>query len=231
MVTFIEIISGSKEGIKYRLYEGATLGRSNADILIDDPKISGTHARVEKNNRNQLVLIDQDSANGVFINDRRVKKVTLIPGVTFELGRTLFRVSQEMAEVEEVIQKTLTWQDNAKESISGMDIRNKKGPLKIYRFDPAVHLHFLQGIQAGTEVILGYGPRTAGWGSLDIELLDEKSPEVAFEIFPGADGFAQVKVPQGDVVKINNASQESGSLQSGDMISIGQTLIRISYLD
>lgn len=231
MVTFIEIISGSKEGVRYRLYEGITLGRSNADILIDDPKISGTHARVEKNNRDQLVLIDQESANGVFINDRRVKKVTLILGVTFELGRTLFRVSQEAAEVDEVVQKPKTWQDNAKESISGMDIRNKKGPSKTYRFDPAVHLHFLQGIQAGTELVLGYGPRTAGWGSLDIELLDEKSPEVAFEIYPSADGFAQVNVPQGDVVKINNKPHDGGALQSGDMISIGKTLIRISYLD
>lgn len=229
MVTFIEIISGVSSGSRYRVREGVSLGRSNADIRVDDPKVSGTHAKVEMDSRGQLVLMDLDSANGIYINDRRVKKVSLIPGVTFELGRTLFRVIQVAEEPTQAFEKVVTWRMAAKEGVSGMDVRNEKTLPVLLSFKPALRLVFVQGIQAGHEAFLGYGPRKAGAASLDIELLDESAPDQAFELSPGPDGQARIAIAHPDQVLLNNQAQSTETLKDGDLITFGNTVIRIAY--
>lgn len=229
MVTFIEIIEGANEGSRFKIEEGLTLGRTRADIIVKDPKISGTHAEIQLDGKGQLVLVDRDSANGIHISGRRVKKVALLPGVIFEVGRTQFRVVTVEEELAIDFSRIITWrsilQDRLNRGNSGYESKN----ISINSIAPVLRLQFIQGIQADEEVILGYGPRMAGAESLDIELWEEEAPAKAFELVPGP-GVVQLNVLAPGKVTVNKKVVTSEVLRDGDLIGVGNTLIKVSYL-
>lgn len=232
MATFIEIIKGPNEGSRFKVDNGLTIGRSKADIVVKDPKISSTHAQFALDGKGQLILTDLNSSNGLHIDGRRVKKVSLLPGVIFEVGRTLFKVFtvEEEIEVEEtVLSRQLTWRNILKDKFSVLGEDKNYTKTRLQSFSPAIKLNFIQGIQADEEIVLGYGPRSAGADSLDIELLDEHAPQEAFEIHPGP-GVAEIKIKALGRVNINNKSINAKTLKDGDLISFGKTLIKVTYL-
>ena len=56
-----------------------------AQLRIDDPRISRTHARIESAGA-QWVAVDESSTNGVFLDGKRVSTVSLTDGMTLHLG-------------------------------------------------------------------------------------------------------------------------------------------------
>ena len=57
-----------------------TIGRlPENDLIIDDPQVSGIHARVRKAD-NRWVIYDQDTESGTFVNRQRVKVAELEDG-------------------------------------------------------------------------------------------------------------------------------------------------------
>jgi pSer/pThr/pTyr-binding forkhead associated (FHA) protein len=75
---------------------GLTIGRNRrrADHLLDDPQVSGLHAKIERV-AGALVLVDQGSANGTFVGEQRVTRCLLVPGVRLTLGETMLVVEQQ----------------------------------------------------------------------------------------------------------------------------------------
>jgi len=60
------------------------IGKSNTcDIILEDSTISKQHAQILHNENNELFLIDLDSSNGTFINDRKLE-----PGVPYPIKDT-----------------------------------------------------------------------------------------------------------------------------------------------
>lgn len=228
MVTFIEVTNGVYQGHRFQAVEGLTIGRAGADIIIQDPKISSVHAQFVTDAKGRLILLDLNSSNGIHIGHRRVKKVALISGVSFELGRTQFRVF-EIEESEIInVSKIITWRRNLRDRLASMNLKELKPSQTIASFNPAVKLMFIQGIQTDQEIILGYGPRSAGSKSLDIELLDELAPPEAFELHPQS-GLVQLKILAPGRVTLNNKSIDSETLKDGDLISTGNTVIKVLY--
>ena len=64
----IERAAGHPEGIAYSLEHGATLGRGDVEIRLEDPFASTRHARIERQGT-VLVLEDLGSTNGTYLND------------------------------------------------------------------------------------------------------------------------------------------------------------------
>jgi len=60
--------SGHDPGIAYDLTDGATLGRGDVEIQLDDPFASSRHARISRQGRT-LVIEDLGSTNGTYLND------------------------------------------------------------------------------------------------------------------------------------------------------------------
>lgn len=112
--------------------------------------------------------------------------------------------------------------------LHGITAPERSETLSLQSFSPALRLYFIQGIQTDEEIILGYGPRQAGSDSLDIELLEDEAPRQAFELHPGP-GAVEIRVlsPQ---VSLNNKPVKSEILKDGDLIGLGNTLIKVSYL-
>ncbi|UOF00369.1 FHA domain-containing protein [Bdellovibrio reynosensis] len=229
MVTFIEIVEGANEGSRFKVEEGLTIGRSRADIVIKDPKASSTHAQFAIDGKGQFVLMDMDSSNGIHIAGRRVKKVALLSGVIFEIGRTQFRVVTVEEELALDFSRLITWRNILKDRLSELQPMGLIEQAQLERFSPALKLTFIQGIQTDEEIILGYGPRMAGSDSLDIELLDEEAPKEAFELIPGP-GMVEIKIKSAGRVLLNNKSVSAEMLKDGDLISLGSTLIKVAYL-
>jgi hypothetical protein len=74
------------------------LGRDpGCDIVLNDTKCSRRHAVVE-DTPDGLVVRDSGSANGVFVNERRVDRSFVRPGDTIRLGDVRLRLQAEIGE-------------------------------------------------------------------------------------------------------------------------------------
>jgi hypothetical protein len=65
----VEHASGHERGVAYDLTEGATLGRGDVEIRLDDPFASSRHAHISR--EGQVVVIeDLGSTNGTYLNEQ-----------------------------------------------------------------------------------------------------------------------------------------------------------------
>lgn len=231
MVLFIEVRSGPLTGRQFRAEPGLGIGRREGAILLEtDGKVSGLHGKIELDNKGQMVLIDQGSANAFIINGRRVKRVALLPGVAFRVGDTEM-VAVELSEAEaEAITPKKTWRDHIRDELGKSPAENRTIEGTALTFTPPVELAIIQGLQSDEVFVLGYGPRVAGQGHLDIELLEPDAPEVAFEIHPGPGAALLRDQSEGKLLVNRKAPVQDQTLNDGDLLSLGGTVIRVRYL-
>jgi pSer/pThr/pTyr-binding forkhead associated (FHA) protein len=75
--------------------DGLTIGRSpESDILLDDPAVSRVHAIVTRDEAGTYRILDQDSANGTYVNDRRISEQMLEDGDEIQVGLTVLAFRQ-----------------------------------------------------------------------------------------------------------------------------------------
>jgi len=67
------------------------------DIVLNDSKCSRRHAVVEDGPEG-LVIQDSGSANGIYVNDKKVEKAPLRPGDSVRLGEVTLRLLAEIGE-------------------------------------------------------------------------------------------------------------------------------------
>jgi len=94
----LETAADSEAGaLMFRIPPGAikTIGRApRADFIVDVPLVSRLHCRVTANPAG-LEIVDLDSTNGTFVNDRRITQATLTPGDQVKIGPVALVVSRE----------------------------------------------------------------------------------------------------------------------------------------
>ena len=67
----VERAAGHDAGIAYDLSDGATLGRGDVEIRLEDPFASSRHARISRQGY-VVVLEDLGSTNGTYLNDQQL---------------------------------------------------------------------------------------------------------------------------------------------------------------
>ena len=85
----------SPEGT-FRLTPGAikTVGRAaGADFILDVALVSRVHCRLTADG-DRLDVVDLDSTNGTFVNDKRVNKAQLTTGDRLRIGRVELTVNR-----------------------------------------------------------------------------------------------------------------------------------------
>lgn len=81
---------GRRRGRIYQIKEETIIGRKNADLILDDPKVSTTHAKIVIE-KDEYILIDFHSKNGTFVNGERIKAETsLKENDTVKIGDVVF---------------------------------------------------------------------------------------------------------------------------------------------
>jgi hypothetical protein len=88
----VERAPGHQPGMRYDIGAGATIGRGDVEIVLDDPFASGRHARIDRQG-GVLVLEDLGSTNGTYLNEELVTgPQPLHPGDRIRIGDSVFTV-------------------------------------------------------------------------------------------------------------------------------------------
>lgn len=100
--------TGSLQQTIYPLLETTTIGRGSGNLIpLSDPTASLNHAKVH-NQEGSWVVEDLGSTNGIIFGGKRVEKISLSPGDTFQIGKTSFAlVEREISESKDPLQTTL----------------------------------------------------------------------------------------------------------------------------
>lgn len=222
------VVEGEREGDLFRVLPGLTIGRSKADISLRDSRVSGVHARIEQNQTGELVLVDAESSNGIWIEYDRVESIVLKPGVKVRIGSSVLEVVEEAA-LDLRPEERDTWQGKVWSYLKTLSTKSgftKKEGAGV--FDPAVQLDFIRGPQTGERWTLGFGPRAVGSAAADLQLEDPEAPGESFLIIPEGQKV-RFKTPHPELVKLNDFTKTTEILKEGDVISIGENAIRISF--
>ena len=223
------VISGPLKGQKFQVVAGQTLGRLNGDIILQDPKISRKHAQVERGQEGELRLVDLASTSGIKINGKKVHAVTLAPGLRLQLGGSLLEVTDEREESQDEIElEKLQWFEVIDSFLTSQKHKIKNRPKVLAPFTPPVVLTFVRGLQFENQWVIGYGPRKVGAKSIDFPILEPQAPSICFEILPTPQGPG-FKTVNSDIVLLNDKSTKAATLKPGDLISIVNCLIEVSF--
>jgi pSer/pThr/pTyr-binding forkhead associated (FHA) protein len=89
VVGWIVCLNGSQRGRDFRLVTGRNVigTAADCDIVLTDPYLSSKHVVIRHEN-GEFMLIDLDSTNGSYVNDRQVTKQDLIDNDKVRIGRT-----------------------------------------------------------------------------------------------------------------------------------------------
>ena len=114
---------GSMRKSVYPLLGPTTIGRgADNTITIPDPAISHNHAKVSFQD-GYWTVEDLQSANGIIVDGKRVEKLALKSGDTFQLGEILFSfIEKEIAESENQFKDTI----QILSSVEGLGILGEK---------------------------------------------------------------------------------------------------------
>ncbi|MHB8441208.1 MAG: FHA domain-containing protein [Candidatus Tyrphobacter sp.] len=92
----VELDVGDRDGEHFQdVLTPATIGRgADADVVVDDPDASRHHARLEAEN-GIVYVTDLESANGTFLNGRRLRQaIEVRPGDRIDVGTTRLVVKE-----------------------------------------------------------------------------------------------------------------------------------------
>ena len=81
---------GRRRGKLYPIRHGTVIGRSESDLILDDPKVSASHAKftVEKDD---YFVWDFGSANGTYVNGKKIREATILEeNDLIRIGETIF---------------------------------------------------------------------------------------------------------------------------------------------
>jgi len=86
----VRSVPGHQPGMEYDIEEGATLGRGDVEIHLEDAFASTRHARLTRQG-GVVVLEDLGSTNGTYLNDELLHgPQPLHPGDTIRIGDSTF---------------------------------------------------------------------------------------------------------------------------------------------
>jgi len=86
----VERAPGHEAGMRYDVGGGATLGRGDVEIVLEDAFASSRHARIERQG-GAVVLEDLGSTNGTYLNDEVLSgPQPLHPGDRIRIGDSVF---------------------------------------------------------------------------------------------------------------------------------------------
>ncbi|MDZ4677267.1 MAG: FHA domain-containing protein [Oligoflexia bacterium] len=228
----ILVMSGPRKDDEFVIKDETLIGRSTGDLALRDQKASNPHAKIFSPSIGIIEVEDLGSSNGILVNNVKVEKIALKAGDTITIGKTELLIkelgvtAQPAALSSPEIDKG-TWQETVDAVLAvASDILEKKGPVvtRIAVFNPPFNLEFIEGIQVGTSLTYGFGPRLIGAHCVEGLLFEPSAPPIAFALLPNKDGSAQFK-SRHDTVLLNGKSVKNQKLQDGDRISVGQTII------
>jgi pSer/pThr/pTyr-binding forkhead associated (FHA) protein len=93
---YLDIIDGVQKGTTYEFVSGkVVIGRTDGDLIINDPNVSKKHAVIETWSRDTYFIRDLASTNGTYINGQRVTTTKIKNGDIITVGDTRLKLRVE----------------------------------------------------------------------------------------------------------------------------------------
>jgi ribosomal protein S27E len=88
----LRLLEGGEKGTVYAVAQPRlTIGRTNADITVDDPLVSRLHCALEIMG-DSVLLCDLGSTNGTLVNGQPISSSSIGDGSKFEIGSHVFQL-------------------------------------------------------------------------------------------------------------------------------------------
>jgi predicted nucleic acid-binding Zn-ribbon protein len=88
----VKVLEGEEKGTVYPVTKPRCLiGRTNADVAINDSQVSRVHCALEVSAEG-IELRDLDSTNGTFVDEKAIQTAALSNGSTFRVGSHIFQL-------------------------------------------------------------------------------------------------------------------------------------------
>lgn len=208
--------------------DSLTVGRkSDNDIVIDNPAISGHHCRLSKEGGGYFIE-DLESTNGTFVNEKRIKKSGLHNDDVVTLAKhalVFLNEAETAATPPSDATMVLTPEKQAELSAAANAAAKPAGP------EQTGWLRVLQGVVGASEYELkGMSTYIGKSDRVQVQIkgagLFGSAPEVAASIHRKSEGYVLVAVTDG-YPTVNNA-KVAGSvvLKEGDLIVCGATTMQ-----
>ena len=232
--SFLKILSGPREGLNIPLKDSPiVIGRKKGDIIINDPLISGSHAKFYPSTEGWYIE-DLQSTNGTLVNGKITQRAKLYPGVEVALGNSkivLFVGQNETKEKRKAPaqQISIAWlldeekadiTQNSKRDIINNDLRvppNLKAEIEV-----------VAGQDTGKNFSLSSGSLTIGRRHGEIPLTDVEvsRKHTIIELF-SRDMIFLRDMQSTNGTFHNGRRVATAKLQNGDTIGIGRSVLRL----
>ncbi|MCB1197527.1 MAG: FHA domain-containing protein, partial [Deltaproteobacteria bacterium] len=83
----VDLASGKTVKLKY-VNSKVYIGREGTELILNDIEISRKHAYIQRLDNNQVIIYDLASANGTFVNDKRIERKVLMKDDVIRVGNT-----------------------------------------------------------------------------------------------------------------------------------------------
>lgn len=77
VVGILWVKEGPRRGKFHPIKHGTVIGRKDGNLILDDPKVSGMHAKFTIED-DDFVIWDLGSANGTLVNGKRIRQATVL---------------------------------------------------------------------------------------------------------------------------------------------------------
>jgi pSer/pThr/pTyr-binding forkhead associated (FHA) protein len=212
-----------------------TLGRRQADVLLDDPRASGAHAEIRREGKKHR-LVDLGSTNGTLLNQKKVREAILSDQDVIEIGSTVLCYFADIrdfhGEADEMThsqkkpapKKVPEFQELSR--VTEWSTTSKKIPIH------QISLEVIQGEDLGRQMDFQKIQVSIGRTGCDLTLSDRdlSRKHCMIETLSRSSIFVK-DLNSTNGTFLNGDPIKTSRLQSGDLIGIGSTIIRFDLKD
>ncbi len=230
MITYLNIVEGPLKGFRFKARPGITIGGKESHIDLKDESIDGIHAKLIKDENEQICIQAENESKGTYVDSQRIKKQLLKDNSKIRIGKTTFVVTiklNQSTEIKLVEEPKDLWTDILRKKYQEFSQLKKEKPIQLMKMEPIINLHFVKGLQLKTDWTLGYGPRIVGPDSIDLKIFEPKAPDICFELIPTDKGVLY-QTDHADTVTINQQKLKQKYIETNDKIKIYNTEILVS---
>jgi pSer/pThr/pTyr-binding forkhead associated (FHA) protein len=204
--------------------EHINIGRtSDNDIVLDNRGVSRRHARLELND-DQVMVFDNESLNGTFVNSRKVTEEKLRDNDVITIGKFDLEFHNSVSEVE-----TMSNHDGT----MILNTRRQKELVKKDKEDKRIvrrtGCSVLLGLEKATEeeIVIDKDLITLGKSRyVNIQVKGWLVSSIQAKIVKEGKTFTLLNVGRQGKTKVNGESITTHDLRNGDIIQIGKTVFR-----
>jgi pSer/pThr/pTyr-binding forkhead associated (FHA) protein len=202
-----------------------SIGRtSDNDIVLENRGVSRKHAQIEINPQN-TVIIDNESLNGTFVNDRRVEEDILHDNDIITIGKYTLTYRCDAPAEAKATDMDGTMMLNTKKQREILESDRKYREVVQRSGGNAVLL--AEGETAPSEVRLGHAAVTFGKASfVNVKVKGWFIPDIVATIDPEGGQYVLRNVAGHGKTRLNGESIEEATLKNGDLVQIGRSVFR-----